>query len=228
MIHSFILDNNVLIKYPQNRTTPIQHGISMFERDFKKVFQSSLKETEQEDNATIVIRYAEEDEPVFHRQESYSIRFIKREKTVMHVVGSDDLGIIYGLLHISNEYFGIDPFWFWADLEVETKEQVRIPIKNYASIEPVVRYRGWFVNDEVCLIGWKPEYPPTEEVWYPVFEALLRCGGEHGDPWNGFTEAWYSLSFSIRDGGAMDYASPCGATRCRDVPQSLSRRKSKL
>ncbi|WP_245902336.1 glycosyl hydrolase 115 family protein [Gracilibacillus dipsosauri] len=177
MIHSFILDNNVLIKYPQNRTTPIQHGISMFERDFKKVFQSSLKETEQGDNATIVIRYAEEDEPVFHRQESYSIRFIKREKTVMHVVGSDDLGIIYGLLHISNEYFGIDPFWFWADLEVETKEQVRIPIKNYASIEPVVRYRGWFVNDEVCLIGWKPEYPPTEEVWYPVFEALLRCGG---------------------------------------------------
>lgn len=50
-------------------------------------------------------------------------------------------------------------------------------MEHYSSPESIVKFRGWFVNDEVCLIGWKEEYPPTKEVWQPVFETLLRCGG---------------------------------------------------
>lgn len=40
-----------------------------------------------------------------------------------------------------------------------------------------MRYRDWFVNDEVFLIGRKEDYPPSKEVWLPVFETLLRSGG---------------------------------------------------
>jgi hypothetical protein len=96
---------------------------------------------------------------------------------ILSIVGNDELGIIYGLLYISREYLGVDPFWFWADLEVKPRKNVYIPIKTYDAPQPKVRYRGWFINDEVCLIGWKKPYPPTKEVWQPVFEALLRSGG---------------------------------------------------
>ena len=47
---------------------------------------------------------------------------------------------------------------------------------HYQSEENRIRYRGWFINDEVLISHWtagvSKEYP-----WEMVFEALLRCGG---------------------------------------------------
>lgn len=37
-------------------------------------------------------------------------------------------------------------------------------MKTIHSKKAKVKCRGWFVNDEVCMIGWKEEYPPTKEV----------------------------------------------------------------
>lgn len=88
-----------------------------------------------------------------------------------------DLGFVYGLLYISEKYLGIQPFWFWADQTITKRDSLNIFCENYVSLPSKVRFRGWFVNDEVCLIGWKDSYPPSREVWLPVFEVLLRCGG---------------------------------------------------
>lgn len=54
---------------------------------------------------------------------------------------------------------------------------MKIPARNLGSKELKVRYRGWFVNDKVCLIGWTDEYPWPKNVWHPFFETLLRLGG---------------------------------------------------
>ncbi|MBI5280535.1 MAG: glycosyl hydrolase 115 family protein [Candidatus Solibacter usitatus] len=46
---------------------------------------------------------------------------------------------------------------------------------------PLFRYRGWFINDEDLLTGWRPTAPGTTqiapEVWDRIFEALLRLRG---------------------------------------------------
>ncbi|WP_245308191.1 glycosyl hydrolase 115 family protein [Halalkalibacter urbisdiaboli] len=173
----FTLNANTTVQVPEQLNTPIQYALDMFVRDMENVFESKpLVNAENETGDVILLSYDEGS--LGNKLESFSIRFTKHdERTVMTIKGSDDLGMVYGLLHISKTYLGIDPFWYWADLKAEKKDSVYIPIEDFDSPRPAVRYRGWFVNDEVCLIGWKREYPPTKEVWYPVFEALLRSGG---------------------------------------------------
>ena len=77
----------------------------------------------------------------------------------------------------AENFLGIEPFWFWADQVIVLRNEIVIECEDYDAPAQKARYRGWFVNDEVCLIGWKDSYPPSREVWEPVFEALLRCGG---------------------------------------------------
>ncbi|WP_117170015.1 glycosyl hydrolase 115 family protein [Paraliobacillus sediminis] len=175
---SFIIDKDTVINIPKVTESAFQHGLDIFIRDFKKVIGHQPAIVSNKTLANLIIRYPEMDEDIVNQEESFLIRFTKMHNTsVMHLIGSDDLGIVFGLLYISKKYFGVDPFWFWSDIEIPKKSSVIIPIQTYDSEMPAVRYRGWFVNDEDCLIGWKEGYPPTEEVWLPVFEALLRCGG---------------------------------------------------
>ncbi|MED4225936.1 glycosyl hydrolase 115 family protein [Neobacillus cucumis] len=157
----------------------MRYAIDMIVRDQKKVFgKPPILTTSPEAGPNLIIRYASKEDEGPDWTEGFAFRFSQQnEKWVMHIIGNDDLGIIYGLLHYSRHYLGVDPFWFWADLSIEPRTQIKIPVTNYNSARSKVRNRGWFVNDEVCLIGWKEEYPPMKEVWFPVFEALLRCGG---------------------------------------------------
>jgi len=174
-----IIDENTVILPPENISTPVGYALDMIVRDHKKVVGKPPKLVSSLDEGPdLIIRYASKEDDCPDWQEGYCFRFnLQNGKPVMHIIGNDDLGIIYGLLHYSKDYLGIDPFWFWADLPIQQKTEIKIPFKNFNSHKAKVKYRGWFVNDEVCLIGWKEEYPPTKEVWYPVFEALLRCGG---------------------------------------------------
>lgn len=157
-------------------STPIEYAWSMVARDHENVFGRAP--VQGEEGAAVVIRLAREDDHCPEWQEGYCLRFIDSgDDIVLHIIGRDELGVIYGMLHFSRHVLGVDPFWFWSELPPAKREAINLPIQNYNSIQPKVRYRGWFVNDEVCLIGWKEQYPPTAEVWQPVFEALLRCGG---------------------------------------------------
>jgi hypothetical protein len=170
-------DGNAIIKPPSKLTPAVKNGIKIFLRDMKAVFGIKPVINKESNHFTFQIKYTDESVKDIV-PESYRITFETiNERTVLILTGADDLGIIYGLFHISEKYLNIDPFWFWADIEIKHQEFVSIPAKPYDSPPQTVRYRGWFVNDEVCLLGWKEEYPPTEDVWRPVFEALLRCGG---------------------------------------------------
>ena len=89
----------------------------------------------------------------------------------------DDLGAVYALLSISERYLGVRPLGWWMGLKAPVKETVTIPCGTWASPKYAVRYRCWFVNDEVLLTGWHLEESQRAEVWKRLFEALLRCGG---------------------------------------------------
>ena len=174
-----VINDESSISLPETITTSVRHAVDMIFRDHEKVFMKMPKLcSSNKEAADIVIRYASTKEECPDRPEAYSFQFIENHgKLSFHIVGYDDLGIIYGLLHYSHQYLGVDPFWFWADIQIEQKSEIHIPAVEFHSLGKKVKYRGWFVNDEVCLIGWKEEYPPSKDIWFPVFEALLRCGG---------------------------------------------------
>jgi peptidyl-tRNA hydrolase len=174
---SFIIAGNTTYRIPDNPSSPIRHAWDMVRRDHNQVF-GVAPALAAHGHADIVFRYAEPEDNCPEHPEAYCFRFITDgERMILHVAARDDLGLVYGMLEYSRKYFNVDPFWFWADLTPEARSQIAVAPEPYDSIQPVVRFRGWFVNDEVCLIGWKEEYPPSREVWQPVFEALLRCGG---------------------------------------------------
>jgi hypothetical protein len=174
-----VINGDSDISLPENITAPVRHAVDMIMRDHEKVFAKTPKLCPSNtQSADIVVRYASNKEDCPERPEAFGFRFVENNgKLSFHIVGYDDLGIIYGLLYYSHQYLGVDPFWFWTDLPIKQRAEIHIPSEEFYSPEKKVKYRGWFVNDEVCLIGWKEEYPPSKDIWYPVFEALLRCGG---------------------------------------------------
>jgi hypothetical protein len=176
---ALIIDRNTTYRIPKNPATPIRHAWEIVKRDHEQVLGAVPRLISTEDEPPdVVIRYAVPEDRCPDRPEAFCFRFVKYGgRTELHIAAGDDLGLVYGMLEYSGKYLGVDPFWFWADLPPERRSRVELPEGDYDSPEPFVRFRGWFVNDEVCLIGWKEEYPPSREVWQPVFEALLRCGG---------------------------------------------------
>lgn len=146
-------------------TPPIKHARDIFTRDFKKVFAEEPKSGK---DVEILNECGELDNEQFHitiTDENITVRC------------ADELGVIYALLYMSREFLGVDDFWYWTEKEPMKRNMIALTSREYLSPKAKVRYRGWFVNDEVCLIGWSDEYPPSRKVWEIVFETLLRLGG---------------------------------------------------
>jgi len=157
----FILNYNTII-ITDSDSAPIRNIISILARDIKKSFNKTpllcnkIRLKKDLELATEVYRiFVGEDIEIF---------------------ASDDLGFIYGLLKISEEYLGILPFWFWLDQKIEKKDYVEIKRETLLSEPYAVKYRGWFFNDEVLFMTWKVN-GDSLVPWRMAFEALLRCGG---------------------------------------------------
>jgi hypothetical protein len=89
----------------------------------------------------------------------------------------DDLGAAYALLSVSERLLGVQPLGWWMGLAPKRLGSVSVPCQSWESPRYRVRFRGWFVNDEVLFSGWHSEENARAEVWERVFETVLRCGG---------------------------------------------------
>ncbi len=106
--------------------------------------------------------------------ECYSIRLVD---DILIIKASDELGWIYGIYAVSKELLGVNELWFWNDQRFDMKDAIAIPEGFLKESHPyAVRYRGWFVNDEVLISHWSVDRV-KEKPWEMVFEALLRLGG---------------------------------------------------
>ena len=97
------------------------------------------------------------------------------------IAGSDKRGTIYGIYELS-EQLGVSPWYWWADVPVQTKDDAYVAAGRYASGEPAVKYRGIFLNDEApALTGWTDEmFGDRNSAFYTrVFELLLRMRGNY-------------------------------------------------
>nr|WP_181592972.1 glycosyl hydrolase 115 family protein [Paenibacillus sp. YN15] len=208
------LGGTVRICAPHTLSSPVRHALDMLIRDMNTVLGHEPLTGNDPGAADIIIRYAEEEDNCEARPEAFVLRFRADGNRVwLTVAASDDLGLVYGILHISRAYLGIQPFWFWADQTVPARSFVEVPCEDYEAPAPKVRFRGWFVNDEVCLIGWKEPYPPSREVWLPVFEALLRSGGNMVIPGTDLPKTGVHLALAAEMGLWITHhhAEPLGA-----------------
>jgi hypothetical protein len=124
----FILSKNTGINNSEKIKKPVKIAIDILLRDMNKVFSTEKVKDTSDKNTEITMTYSRTGlEP-----EQFRINFeAGNQKLTMNITSGDDLGIIYGLLYISKEYLGVDPFWFWNDKEPETKQYVEIPMKDY-------------------------------------------------------------------------------------------------
>jgi hypothetical protein len=162
MKQCFLFNSNTKIITDINKAG-VNYALECLKRDMKKVFKESNGVA-----SIIHLQYAKLD------SELYRISFL--DNNTMVISASEELGFIYGIFHISREFLGIQPFWFWNDQVIEMKEEVQVQTTEFISKPLKIRFRGWFINDEVLIDKWSvngdKDYP-----WIMAFEALLRCGG---------------------------------------------------
>ena len=94
------------------------------------------------------------------------------------IAGSDKRGTIYGVYELSRQ-LGVSPWYWWADVPVETHSEAYVLPGTYTDGEPAVEFRGLFLNDEApCLTSWVKNTYGTgygdHRFYSRVFELLLR------------------------------------------------------
>lgn len=124
------------------------------------------------------------------------------------IYAGDELGFVYALLHISEDALQIPPFWFWYDYKVTQRKEAEI--KDYTSKPARIRFRGWFLNDEILLSHWSPDQDPMTP-WHMAFEALLRCKGNMVIPTTQVSRDHYRLAAEYGLWLTHHHAEPLGA-----------------
>ncbi|WP_217494477.1 glycosyl hydrolase 115 family protein [Nibricoccus aquaticus] len=109
-------------------------------------------------------------------------------KRALVIAGSDKRGTIYGVYEVSQQ-IGVSPWYWWADVSVAKRAEIFVKAGRFTSGEPVVKYRGIFLNDEApALTGWAAEkFGGLNSQFYgKVFELMLRLRANYLWPamWN--------------------------------------------
>ncbi|HWU50064.1 MAG TPA: glycosyl hydrolase 115 family protein [Asticcacaulis sp.] len=94
------------------------------------------------------------------------------------ITGADKRGAIYGTYDISAK-MGVSPWYWWADVPTQHKDNLYVTA-GLRHDQPVVKYRGFFINDEEPSFGgWAREKfgGINHELYAHVFELDLRLKG---------------------------------------------------
>ena len=138
---------------------------------------------------------------------------IDTSDSILSIHASDELGVIYALNYISFRALGIQPFWYWCNQDFYEKDFAVFNENHVVSEKRAMRFRGWFINDEVLLLGWKPD-GNSDKPWEMAFETLLRLGGNliiPGTDKNAFK--YQALASSMGLWITYHHSEPLGAER---------------
>ncbi len=160
-------------------STPVKKAVAALERDIKNTCRSVY-----ETGISIVLEKENADIP----NECF---IVERNGDKLIINASSEMGLIYGIYHVSRKFLGVENFWFWNEQELVQKTEHVIPDDYHYESRPFkVRFRGWFINDEVLFDAWKPEGKDSF-AWEMAFEALIRCGGNMTIPGTDFNSHKY-------------------------------------
>ena len=121
------------------------------------------------------------------------------------IAGSDPRGVVYGVYDVSAK-MGVSPWYWWADVPVKRQADVSVTA-GQRSDKPVVKYRGFFINDEEPAFGnWAREKfgGINSKLYAKVFELNLRLKGNYLWP------AMWGKSIADDDPESLNVASEYG------------------
>jgi len=205
-MQSFIL--SLSTRLPVGESAPVSRALAMLRRDM----------------AAVLTARAQENEIALCRDTALAPEMwriaVAPERIMVHY--ADELGAIYALLHLSREALGVEPFWFWNDQRFAKRETAQLASGEMESRKAAVRYRGWFINDEVLLHAWHLD-GSKDKPWEMAFEALLRLGGNMVIPGTDKNAHKYrSLAASFGLYITHHHAEPLGATMFRRAYPALT------
>ncbi len=160
---------------------PVWHAVADLCRDLGWVTGQSGRIA-----AAAVARILIEVDASIPGQEGYRIETVGQN---VRIVGSDTLGVVFGIYAFSEQVLGVDPFWYWKDLAPTKRQTIDLPREPIIGAAPAFRWRGWFLNDEDLLTKFQDgggqrnlDYPFYQQVTHPdlidlACETLLRTGG---------------------------------------------------
>ena len=157
-----LITKNTGIIYSDTRSA-VKYAVKMLERDIEKCFDDDSAPASE---IRLIRQSGMADEDFILTASDDGIT----------IAADDELGFVYGLIYISREFLRIQPFWFWLDQHITKRGSADVKNGEYRPVRPAVKYRGWFINDEVLIMRWAPG-GDKELPWQMAFEALLRCGG---------------------------------------------------
>lgn len=141
------------------------------------------------------------------------------------IAGSDRRGTAYGVFSVS-ELIGVSPWYWWADVTPEHRDEISLSPGRLVGHEPSVKYRGIFINDEDWgLQPWAAQTfePETGDIgpktYARVCELLLRL--KANTLWPAMHEVTRAFnSFRENPRVADDYAIVMGSSHAEPVLRS--------
>lgn len=144
-------------------------------------------------------------------------------KRAFVIAGSDRRGTAFGVTSLC-EKIGVSPWYFWADVAPQHKNEILLDAETFVQGEPSVKFRGFFINDE-RFGGWARWAEETfdkehgvvgPKTYQKVFELLLRLKGNYLWPaMHPGTQAFNADPENARL--ADDYAIVMGTSHCEQM-----------
>jgi hypothetical protein len=164
MTNEFIISNATLVKTDYLIYPVIKNAVSILERDIQKCTKKTVVKNEISLNL---------DKRSSIQDDQFIISFISSSS--VEVKAKTELGILYGVLAISREIMEIDDFWYWFDTPITKKDSITWNHFDLTLPDYQVKYRGWFINDELLLMNWQ-DFASNSYVWQRIFETAVRVG----------------------------------------------------
>lgn len=186
----------------------VEHATRRLREDWELIFATSLASSAIRKRGQIrILSFSSQMEA-----ESYRINR-DAETNSLEVESADELGCARAIHAISTRLLGTDPYDFWTD--AHPKPRVRIQVDYDLESEAfATRFRGWFINDEDCLLGWDDSLEITPALWGRIFETILRAGYNMVVPGTAINPDAPQLDLAAEYGLwiAQHHAEPLGAT----------------
>ena len=156
-------DSSILLK---TASEPVRLAALDLQKDLKRLSgkQEGFALCTETDGPCVTVQIIEGEEI-----EGYSIRVTEEGVTI---TGSDTLGCVFGIYAFSRQMLGIFPFYKLADLFPEPKESLSLPHVTLHSRPRIVRFRGWFLNDEDLLTEFKIS-GGKRHIDYPFYDKVM-------------------------------------------------------
>lgn len=179
-----VIDSNTTLVVSSREPGPVLKAADDLARDLEAVFGRRLKRAERSPGhgPAIVVALKENTPPGLDRPQQEEALLVEERGGKVVLTGADVRGTIYAIYRFSETQLGVDPLWWWTDHAPPRRSRLAIPAGyRLAESSPAFRWRGWFINDEDLLTGWRPASPGGTGIslaaWDRVFEALLRLKG---------------------------------------------------